>query len=66
MTPLRLRTPVRDLASRCGAAGAATAGRERAVRWTVIESAPETGPQHLLREETGHDQRYRQRRRRYR
>jgi hypothetical protein len=43
MTPLRLRTPVRDLASRCAAAGAATAGRERAVRWTVIESAPETG-----------------------
>ena len=42
------------------------AERERAVRWTVIESAPETGPQHLLREETGHDQRYRQRRRQYR
>ena len=37
MTPLRLRTPVRDLASRGGAAGAAMAGRARAVRWNVID-----------------------------
>jgi len=43
MTPLRLRTLVRDLASRCGAAGAATAELARAVRRSVIKPSPETG-----------------------
>ena len=65
MTPLRLRTPVRDLASRCGAHGAATA--ELAGRALErYQTFPRNGPQRLLREETRHDQRHRQRRRRYR
>jgi len=36
------------LADLCGAAGAASTERERAVRWSVIKPAPEMGPQRLL------------------